>query len=271
MHHIAQYANIAYCPEKESYPNEVEVIRPKPEPPGFKMIYDKTHDRMIICFIGKKLSRIEWETRKVALESVNITLPQQERPEYYKMFIDSIWNKDVKKMLPEIFEKLDHFSSFPLFIQFVGHGVGGAYAVLAALYYRLHLLKQSALHKKTIRVTTFGQPRIGSSLFASLINKFLLVQRITHSNDYVPRSFHPPPQFQHHDREFWIARDDCNCTNKKSPFSNGYFFFECPGYRRNWNATHGENQECNQGTIDDLESWTNDGPYFGVTMGKCDE
>ncbi|KAG9285667.1 hypothetical protein G9A89_002231 [Geosiphon pyriformis] len=214
------------------------------------------------------LSRMQWETREVKLVHKTFEFLDQGILQPHQTYVDSVWNEDIKKIKGEIIEKLDHFLSFDIELNFVGHGVGGAYAVLAALYYQVHCLNNGSLNKN-ILVTTFGQPRIGHVSFAILVNKFVKVQRITHSNDYVPRSFHPPPKFLHHDREYWIMRDECDCFNTKT-LESGYVYFNCRGYRPRWSLSYGENQECNQGTIDDLESWTHVGPYFGVIMGRCD-
>ncbi|KAG9305266.1 hypothetical protein G9A89_003350 [Geosiphon pyriformis] len=269
MFHVAQYANMAYCPETVDNTNGRKRTTQKLKFPSFNIVYDKRHNRLIIYFVGKMLSRMEWETREVKLAKITLELFEQKKLQQYQTYVDSVWNEDVKKMKGEIFEKLDHFLSFELNLNFVGHGVGGAYAVLAAFYYQIHCSNNRSRNPK-ILVTTFGQPRVGYLSFAILVDKLIKVQRITHSNDYVPRSFHPPPKFLHHNTEYWIARDECDCSPKKAPLEGGYFYFECRGYRPKWGSTHGENQECNQGTVDDLESWTHVGPYFGITMGHCD-
>ncbi|KAG9286192.1 hypothetical protein G9A89_014178 [Geosiphon pyriformis] len=249
---------MAYCSERQ-----------KSKVPSFKIVYDQTYNRMIIYFVGEMLSRMEWETRKVKLANITFELLEKKELQLYQTYVDAVWNEEVKKIKEEMIKKLDHFFSLSVPLNFVGHGVGGAYAVLAAFYYQIHCFNNGSPHQK-ILVTTFGQPRIGDFSFAILLNKLIKVQRITHSNDYVPRSFHPPPRFLHHDREYWIARDECDCLDKIAPLEDGYFYFECRGYRPKWGLTHGENPECNQGTVDDLESWTHVGPYFGVKMGNCD-
>ncbi|KAG9303001.1 hypothetical protein G9A89_006218 [Geosiphon pyriformis] len=237
MFHVAQYANMAYCTETVDNSNGRKRTTQKPKSPSFEIVFDKRHNRVIIYFVGEMLSRMQWETREVKLARITFKLLKQGKLYLNQTYVDSVWNEDVKKMKGEIIEKLDPFLSFDL--NFVGHGVGG--------------------------VTTFGQPRIGDVSLAIFLNQFVKVQRITHSNDYVPRSFHPPPKFLHHDREFWLTHDECDCLNKKT-IEGGYVYFNCRGYRPKWGATHGENQ----GTIDDLESWAHVGPYFGVTMGRCD-
>ncbi|KAG9307115.1 hypothetical protein G9A89_016943 [Geosiphon pyriformis] len=181
-------------------------------------------------------------------------------------------------------------------IYFVGHAIGGAYAVIAGLTWKLeqlflskHLdpprLNKTNLLKLSVSVFTYGQPRVGNLPFSRLVNTYLNVWRFTYDNEPVPhypliengRHF-----MQHHETEYWIKPPECDCSKEQTKY------FECPGYSRlsakykpsdnidplsfeNIGSEWGENQECNAGqSISEFdEDFKHQGPYFGVTMGVC--
>ncbi|KAJ2560258.1 hypothetical protein GGH12_004963 [Coemansia sp. RSA 1822] len=92
-------------------------------------------------------------------------------------------------------------------IVFVGHSLGGANAVLSALKFA----KDNEYIKDSIRVWTFGQPRVGNRQFAEYYTEMLGNQtyRITYQGDIVP---HVPPWqvlgYQHHPLEIHVINKD---------------------------------------------------------------
>lgn len=105
----------------------------------------------------------------------------------------------------------------------VGHSLGGAVAVLAAL--ELH----AAIGRPLAAVYTFGEPRVGNANFAQQYRsraKLWPTWRVTHAHDIVP---HLPPRnwlvpyvltYEHHTREVWYDNYTdsthhivCNGTN----------------------------------------------------------
>ncbi|KAJ1740452.1 hypothetical protein LPJ78_000821 [Coemansia sp. RSA 989] len=99
-------------------------------------------------------------------------------------------------------------SSYPDYkVVFVGHSLGGASAVLAALRFA----KENELVKDMIRVWTFGEPRVGNRAFAEYYTQLLGNQtyRITYKGDIVP---HVPPWqvlgYQHHPLEIHIINKE---------------------------------------------------------------
>lgn len=86
----------------------------------------------------------------------------------------------------------------------LGHSMGGAMAAFCALDLKVH-------HKaKNVQVMTFGQPRIGNSVFASYYSKFVPnTIRVTHDHDIVPHlppyyTFFPRKTYHHFPREVWL-------------------------------------------------------------------
>ncbi|KAG9294513.1 hypothetical protein G9A89_008624 [Geosiphon pyriformis] len=129
--------------------------------------------------------------------------------------------------------------------QFVGHGLGGAYAVFASLAF---LGKYQRVNYNAT-VYTYGQPRIGNQYFARFVNKLISTQRLkifrsTRINDpFVIWPDYPP--YVHHATEYLIDADNKIC--------------QCDG---------SENEHCVAAytfSSDDKHK----GPYFGIMMDKC--
>ncbi|KAG9306407.1 hypothetical protein G9A89_018290 [Geosiphon pyriformis] len=142
----------------------------------------------------------------------------------------------------------------------VGHGLGGAHAVLLALTLRRRFPDND------IQVYTFGQPRIGDLNFAKHANeKIYPIFRVTNANDYVPHfplsDENGQKLFKHLGTEYWITREqNCDCQNQT---------FEV--YRCSSTETNFENTECNGGAqiSNGYISNPHNGPYFGYDMSLC--
>ncbi|KAG9301215.1 hypothetical protein G9A89_012598 [Geosiphon pyriformis] len=155
-------------------------------------------------------------------------------------------------------------------IVFVGHGIGGAYAALAALSFN-HLLyqerRQVGFHTniRSIGVVTFGAPRIGNFHFVNLVSgafKSRNVYRVTHSNDWVSREFLPKGKFVHYKPEYWLAKGECDCSKYSS---DRFYVHKC-------DSKGNESQECNLGTVDSESENNlnpNMGPFLGIIFANC--
>ncbi|KAG9288652.1 hypothetical protein G9A89_006753 [Geosiphon pyriformis] len=262
---FAKFANLAYCHNSNDYGkvflNFVADI-----------FLDKTSYQVVAYFgTNRALSPKQWSLRENYLIKY---------PFVSGASVDKTWYDQVEFIMPRLLE-----DSIPLFspgphglkrMSFTGHGI--AYAVLAALSFRKHILLTRLYKYVRIVVVTFGQPRIGNPVLAAHINKVLNVYRITHTNDHVPR-FPPREKFyEHHETEFWISHPDCDCRNPYAIFSEnqGYFeLYRCPGYYKD-KSIFGENLECNQGqgllgqNLLDLHTPSpHFGPYFDIFMKNC--
>ncbi|KAL2922797.1 putative feruloyl esterase A [Bienertia sinuspersici] len=81
----------------------------------------------------------------------------------------------------------DSFGEIDIIV--IGHSMGGAMAAICALDLTVHY------DIKNVRVTTFGQPRIGNAAFASYYTQFVPnTIRVTHEHDMVP---HLPPYYHY--------------------------------------------------------------------------
>ncbi|KAG9294401.1 hypothetical protein G9A89_001906 [Geosiphon pyriformis] len=154
--------------------------------------------------------------------------------------VDKLWQEGFLILKDQIFEKIEKLlisrsPQNPKKIYFTGWGVGGAYAAIAALSWKLesykrvpkNAVKSFKFTKFEVQTITFGAPRLGNIYFARFINKFLNVKRVTHSNDHVP---HFPVRVTqnnalvHHELELWIeTKKTCDCTND-------WKLWECTGF-----------------------------------------
>ncbi|KAG9304572.1 hypothetical protein G9A89_020136 [Geosiphon pyriformis] len=144
-------------------------------------------------------------------------------------------------------------------ITFTGHGIGGVFALLYGIFFRLNS------HYYKVEIFTYGQPAIGNQEFARFVSglnakKKIETWRITHSDDYVPR-LHKilNTGLVHNPHEIWIDTS-CECNG------NNYTVYLCEGRLINYFST--ESMECNYASTTDGE-YSNFGPYFGHKMGEC--
>ncbi|KAG9301908.1 hypothetical protein G9A89_004588 [Geosiphon pyriformis] len=154
-------------------------------------------------------------------------------------------------------------------IRFIGHGVGGVYAIFASLSYL------ARYPKKYIVVYTYGQPRMGNENFRAIIHKIIYLKkgayqifRVTRSDDPVvhwPTNYESDPgapkpskdvavkpyTFVHHQAEYFFEEE-----------TNNVYFCKIPWFKS-------ENKSCANGKKLDPKVDKHNGPYFNVTMGQC--
>ncbi|KAG9286554.1 hypothetical protein G9A89_014720 [Geosiphon pyriformis] len=260
---MARVANFAYCLPRNKIGNATK------RKDIIANIWERPNDSkaLFVYFKGPRLSKNEWLGRQFNVSSIEVD---------EKILVDTVWLEHTKQMMPaligELNEKIREKSQLSTTkLYFVGHGVGGAYAVLAAFFVHEAMLggtiiPDGRLKASRIGIITFGAPRVGNLNFVnSIARKFnnKNIFRVTHSNDWLPREFLPKGQFLHHETEFWL--DDCDCFSSHK----GHKIFKC--VQKNLEEID-ENQECNLGSIGSEEyniSQVNQGPYFGITFGNC--
>ncbi|RIA95885.1 Alpha/Beta hydrolase protein [Glomus cerebriforme] len=134
-------------------------------------------------------------------------------------------------------------------VLYTGHSLGGALTLLSAL--DLVQNSTSFIPNKNFFVVTYGQPRVGNSVFSKYVDKTLKVTRVTNGDDPVP---HLPPQFvgyEHHSGELWIS----------DPEKSTSAFVTCNGP---------EDPKCSDSVaVNQLNANFHMGPYFGVSMRAC--
>jgi hypothetical protein len=78
-----------------------------------------------------------------------------------------------------------------------------------------------------ITTYTFGQPRIGNTAYADMIDRVLIfgkMFRVAHFNDGVPQTITIRDGYRHHSTEFWEndpagAETTIQCSGKEPPIS----------------------------------------------------
>ncbi|KAG9306722.1 hypothetical protein G9A89_004269 [Geosiphon pyriformis] len=260
LQRMAHHANTAYCSPINKIGKVVRgaVVNAK---------IDTQTNTIIVYFKGLELTWNQWFQRKLSLTSY--------KQNNTSGMVDSDWISEVNKMMPGLCKEIKNLLQLEPInnlevkrIDMVGHGIGGAYAVLSAL-----ALEKSVSWDKTlldsimVRVITFGQPRLGLSSFANQVNQKLTVFRVTHTSDYVPQV--AQSNYRHHDMEYWISKIGCDCDQ----FSYEYQLYRCPRVYDYSSPTLklSDNNECNFGQSGSQEEriaahW---GPYFGVTINDC--
>ncbi|KAG9288658.1 hypothetical protein G9A89_006759 [Geosiphon pyriformis] len=216
---MARAANFAYCFNE----NRVGI---KQKGVVADVFLDSRNKEIVAYFRGQELTLQKWKARNISLKNYKIGT---------KAKVDKSWSSDVKKMKPRLFNRIrsllktwsdsiahlwDDFIPY-VNVRFVGHGVGGAYAVIAALALQEEYDQQGPTFHDLdvdilVTVFTFGQPRTGNKDFAKLASaKFEQnLHRITHSNDFIPRLFMNQDIFGHSGNEFWIPNQSCDCSYK---------------------------------------------------------
>ncbi|CAG8753915.1 9139_t:CDS:2, partial [Dentiscutata erythropus] len=123
-----------------------------------------------------------------------------------------------------------------------GHSLGAALASFAALD-----IKQF-INGSNPCLYTYGEPRIGNSVFASFVDETLgTVKRTVNQADEVPHLV-LEVDYKHHKGEIWIANTTANQA------------VECSG---------DENNLCSDSVqLGDWNSVDHDGPYWGVHINK---
>ncbi|RIB11482.1 Alpha/Beta hydrolase protein [Gigaspora rosea] len=150
---------------------------------------------------------------------------------FYTAFLT--FQQELRKVISE---SIKQYPDYKLVV--TGHSLGGALASFAALD-----LKQSGANPC---LYTYGEPRIGNTVFASFMYKTLdTMRRVVNQADEVPHLI-PRVDYIHHQGEIWIANTTANQAVK------------CSGE---------ENKLCSDSVPS--KDWNNvdhDGPYWGLLI-----
>lgn len=133
-------------------------------------------------------------------------------------------------------------------VTIVGHSLGGAVALLDALYFALNL--PSGLQLRTI---TYGMPRVGNPAFASFVDSRVSLYHINNNRDPVPTL--PLQDF--------LGLDYAS-PNGEIHIVNNDTWELCPGHDN-------PSVDCIVGAVPDLlagDETDHNGPYNGVELGS---
>ncbi|KAG9285481.1 hypothetical protein G9A89_010956 [Geosiphon pyriformis] len=250
---MARYANLAYCSENNNLGENHQNLKAD--------IFLDDSNQIIAYFSAPEITLNEYRNNHFTMIQYRTNLRGSHKSFVVKQWMDDvdlIMNKLVLKMetLKEIQSSAlmksrspsGFYSWHTSVIRFVGHGVGGAYAVLAGLRIQSEIFNDS--YATDFNIITFGQPRIGNDAFAGLVNQIFRnkIYRVTHTNDFVPR--YPIIDnegriFQHHEREYWLYWPTCDCrlNDDTSPAwdPGNQLMYKCEGYEFDGIVLAGEN------------------------------
>ncbi|KAG9288653.1 hypothetical protein G9A89_006754 [Geosiphon pyriformis] len=268
---MAKFANMAYC-----FPENNDIGFGVPGAVA-DVIWNKKFKELVAYFKGRdmnlKREKIDWQ----GMSQYN---------NHKGLYVNKIWFNETKVLMKSLTLKIGYeirshgIKKFKLC--FIGHGLGGVYAVLAGLIWTELTKDTGSLFgfwkdlEIDFSVITFGQPRIGNPQLANYINLNLKdkIFRVTNKNDPIPRfpmNSDDLPYFIHHELEFWISKRDCDCetTRRLTEIDSSYNLYECRGiWEHDIGNAVGENPDCNVGASPG-NSLAHFGPYFGTTMNNC--
>ncbi|KAG9304573.1 hypothetical protein G9A89_020137 [Geosiphon pyriformis] len=254
----AYYASLAYCLGSKDRGEIASEIHFKaiivPDEIGGNDIF--------VYFKGKTLDREQWMQRMFTLGKFPKIFEMGSQVDRY-LFNEFKSADGTAKVLENIVYLLEHANVNAInSIKFIGHGMGGVWAMFAGLSLRTYF--QGYI---PFEIFTFGQPPIGDLSFAKFVNysteRNITAYRVTNGNDFVPRLplLKPPgiPLF-HHAYEIWIDAD-CVCSEQpdiaylcRGDILDG-FKTEHPVFKIFWQTSMGDEVHF--------------GPYFGHIMGTC--
>ncbi|WOK94719.1 putative feruloyl esterase A isoform X2 [Canna indica] len=159
---------------------------------------------VIISFRGTTENSIKNWVQDLFWKLLDLNYPGVKDAKVHRGFYSAYHNTTLRRgIISSVKVIKELYGSIPVIV--TGHSLGGALASFCALDLTVNFGFQD------IQLMTFGQPRIGNTIFASYFNKHVPdTIRVTHGNDIVP---HLPPYYSylrkrtyhHFPREVWLC------------------------------------------------------------------
>lgn len=118
------------------------------------------------------------------------------------------WNSVKNVIVPAVTALHNANPSFTIVV--VGHSLGGALTTFCALQLK------GSIPGIVLQVYSYGEPRVGSSLYANFVDNQLgtgNIFRTTHTTDAVPQLIPKTYVYQHHSTEYFIYQDPSSLAN----------------------------------------------------------
>jgi hypothetical protein len=154
----------------------------------------------------------------------------------------------------------------------VGHSLGGALALLDGIYLRLHLPRNVS-----VRVITYGMPRVGNKAFANFVDSTLsgLVTHVNDRKDPVPivpgiflKYHHPSGEIHIQDSGTWDACPGAFSFSLRLRVARSIGL--CLTFTQPYSGQDNPSRLCIVGDVGNIFEGNlthHDGPYAGITMG----
>ncbi|MED6209399.1 hypothetical protein PIB30_054298 [Stylosanthes scabra] len=169
---------------------------------AFVGVADDPH-AIIIAFRGTNERSLQNWIEDLYWKQHEINYPGMDDAMVHRGFYNAYHNTTIR---PAILDAVDRAKKFygniPIVV--LGHSMGGAMAAFCGLDLMVNQCEEN------VQVMTFGQPRIGNAVFASLYSTLVPnTIRVTHDHDIVPHLppyyyYLPSKTYHHFPREVWL-------------------------------------------------------------------
>lgn len=157
---------------------------------------------IVIAFRGTQENSVQNWMEDLYFKQLDLNYPGVTGAMVHRGFYTAYHNTTLRQSVVAAVMSLKEKHEFSVMV--TGHSMGGAMAAFCALDLTVNY------DLKDIQVVTFGQPRIGNSIFAAYYSALLPnTYRMTHAHDIVPHlppyySLFPRRTYHHFGREIWI-------------------------------------------------------------------
>lgn len=199
--HYFKYASSAYtavCPRPNGQALVAQISNSYTDIQGF-IARDDERKEIIVSLRGSlSLTDVLMDTQIVLIPFISPGVDAPDGVLVHSGFL-AAWNSVALEVLAVVAEELERLGRGYSLVA-VGHSLGGAVAVLAAV-----ALKQNFTGVPITRMYSYGAPRTGNSTFAQLVNSMMggNAFRVVHANDGVPTCIPPSLGYHHHGIEYW--------------------------------------------------------------------
>ncbi|XP_022138095.1 lipase isoform X2 [Momordica charantia] len=158
---------------------------------------------VVIAFRGTQENSIQNWVEDLYWKQLDLMYPGMPDAMVHHGFYYAYHNTTIRPGILRAVERARKFYG-NLDIMVTGHSMGGAMAAFCGLDLAVNYKAQN------VQVMTFGQPRIGNSVFASFYSNIVPnTFRVTHEHDIVPHlppfySYLPRKTYHHFPREVWL-------------------------------------------------------------------
>eukprot|EP00249_Psilotum_nudum_P009010 c21651_g1_i1 orf=336-1379(-) len=160
---------------------------------------------IVIAFRGTQENSIQNWVENLYFKQLDLNYPGVKGAMVHQGFFSAYYNTSLGKHVVEAVDSINKKRN-GLKILVTGHSMGGAMASFCGLDLKVN-------HGMgDVQVLTFGQPRIGNSIFAAYFSALIPKSyRMTHGHDIVPHlppyySLFPQRSYHHFPREVWIYK-----------------------------------------------------------------
>lgn len=158
---------------------------------------------VVVAFRGTQETSIQNWIEDLFWKQLDFDYPGMTEAKVHSGFYSAYHNTTLREgVINGIQKTMEAYGNIPIMV--TGHSMGGAMASFCAL----DLIVNYGL--KDVTLLTFGQPRIGNTVFASHFNKYLPnAIRVTNEHDIVPHlppyyHYFPQKTYHHFPREVWV-------------------------------------------------------------------